>query len=65
MQEALLPHNFAHTFYTNHQNIRQGFKSVADYTTVFHIFVTRNDLAETQEYLTFRYIGGLRTSIQD
>ncbi|XP_052291811.1 uncharacterized protein LOC127900665 [Citrus sinensis] len=47
------------------QNLRQGNRSVDDYTTEFYWLVARNDLTETEEQQVSRYIGGLRSQFQD
>ncbi|KAF7112768.1 hypothetical protein RHSIM_RhsimUnG0194800 [Rhododendron simsii] len=39
-------------------------RSVGDYTTEFHQLVARNDVAETDEQLVARYVGGLREQFQ-
>ncbi|KAF7149559.1 hypothetical protein RHSIM_Rhsim02G0040000 [Rhododendron simsii] len=39
-------------------------RSVDDYTTEFHQLVARNDVAETDEQLVARYVGGLREQFQ-
>ncbi|KAH7860056.1 hypothetical protein Vadar_008643 [Vaccinium darrowii] len=43
---------------------KQNSRSVDDYTTEFHQLVARNDLAETEEQLVSRYVGGLREQFQ-
>ncbi|XP_076902401.1 uncharacterized protein LOC143557144 [Bidens hawaiensis] len=41
-------------------NLKQGSRSVDEYTTEFYHLVTLNDFQETDEQLVSRYIGGLR-----
>jgi len=60
-----LPHNYAKLLYQQLQNLRQGNRSVDEYTTEFHWLVARNDLTETEEQQVSRYIGGLRSQFQD
>ena len=36
-----------------------------DYADEFYQLIARNDIMETEEQLTARYIGGLRMQIQD
>ncbi|KAH9716064.1 Endonuclease [Citrus sinensis] len=65
LRGAFLPHNYAKLLYQQLQNLRQGNRSVDDYTTEFHWLVARNDLTETTEQQVSRYIGGLRSQFQD
>ncbi|XP_052290298.1 uncharacterized protein LOC127900023 [Citrus sinensis] len=65
LRGAFLPHNYAKLLYQQLQNLRQGNRSVDDYTTEFHWLVARNDLTETAEQQVSRYIGGLRSQFQD
>ncbi|KAK1425688.1 hypothetical protein QVD17_21043 [Tagetes erecta] len=63
LRSAFLPHNFQRLMYQRLQNLKQGSKSVDDYTTEFYQLVARNDIQETEEQLVSRYIGGLRAQI--
>nr|GEV96201.1 reverse transcriptase domain-containing protein [Tanacetum cinerariifolium] len=51
--------------YKRLQNLKQGSKSVEDYTTEFYQLIARNDIQETEDQLVSRYIGGLRVHIMD
>ncbi|XP_050217488.1 uncharacterized protein LOC126668325 [Mercurialis annua] len=62
---AFLPYNFQRLMYQKLQNLRQGSKSVDDYTTEFFQLIIRNEIQETEDQLVARYIAGLRVSIQD
>ncbi|XP_076881589.1 uncharacterized protein LOC143529752 [Bidens hawaiensis] len=46
-------------------NLKQGSRSVDEYTTEFYHLIARNDIQETDEQLVSRYIGGLRVQIMD
>ena len=45
--------------------MRQGMRSVDEYTTEFYQLLVRNEIQETQDQLVSRYCGGLRTQILD
>jgi len=47
------------------QNLRQGNRSVDDYTMEFYELVSRDAIAEDEESRVARYIGGLRIQFQD
>ncbi|GJV73932.1 reverse transcriptase domain-containing protein, partial [Tanacetum coccineum] len=51
--------------YQRLQNLKQGTKSVKDYTTEFYQQIARNDIQETDDQLVSHYIGGLRVQIMD
>ncbi|KAF7140831.1 hypothetical protein RHSIM_Rhsim06G0132200 [Rhododendron simsii] len=64
MRVAFLPHNYSRLIFQRLQNLRQNMRSVDDYTTEFHQLVARNDVAEIDEQLVARYVGGLREQFQ-
>ena len=51
--------------YQKLQNLKQGSKTVDNYTTEFYQLVARNDIQEIEEQLVACYIGGLRLQLQD
>ncbi|PWA56672.1 reverse transcriptase domain-containing protein [Artemisia annua] len=65
MRANFIPHNYQRLMYQRLQNLKQGAKSVEDYTTEFYQLIARNDIQETEEQLVSRYIGGLRFQIMD
>eukprot|EP00268_Persea_americana_P043447 TRINITY_DN43680_c1_g1_i1.p1 TRINITY_DN43680_c1_g1~~TRINITY_DN43680_c1_g1_i1.p1 ORF type:complete len:213 (+),score=30.45 TRINITY_DN43680_c1_g1_i1:507-1145(+) len=65
MHSMFLPYNFQRTLYQRLQNLRQGTRTVEDYTTQFYQLVARNEIQELEDQLVARYIGGLRVQIQD
>ncbi|GJU23734.1 putative nucleotidyltransferase, ribonuclease H [Tanacetum coccineum] len=58
LMENFIPHN-----YQRLQNLKQGTKSVEDYTAEFYQLIARNDIQETEDQLVSYYIGGLRTKV--
>ncbi|GKA94506.1 putative nucleotidyltransferase, ribonuclease H [Tanacetum coccineum] len=65
MRANFIPHNYQRQMYQRLQNLKQGSKSVEDYTTEFYQLIARNDIQETEDQLVSRYIGGLRVQIMD
>src|SRR5574338_70000 len=65
MKATFLPYNYQSLMYQRLQNLRQGTKTVNDYVDEFYQLIARNDIMETEEQLTSRFIGGLRMQIQD
>ena len=65
MRMAFLPHNYTRMMYQQLLNLRQGTKTIDEYTTEFYQLVSRNDLTENEDQLVSRYFGGLQEQYQD
>lgn len=65
LRKTFLPYNFDRTMFTRLQNLRQGSRSVDDYTEEFSLLLTRNDILDSEIQLVSRFIGGLRPQIQN
>jgi hypothetical protein len=65
MRLGFLPYNYTRTMYQRLQNLSQGSKTVDKYTEEFYKYLTWVDLAETDDQLVSRYIGGLQQNIQN
>ncbi|XP_022007177.1 uncharacterized protein LOC110906335 [Helianthus annuus] len=65
LRSNFLPHNFQRLMYQRLQNLKQGAKSVDDYTIEFYQLIAMNDIQEPEEQLVSRYIGGLRVQIME
>nr|GEW01279.1 hypothetical protein [Tanacetum cinerariifolium] len=57
MRANFIPHNYQRLMYQRLQNLKQGSKSVEDYTTEFYHLIVRNDIQEREDQLVSRYIG--------
>nr|GEY25359.1 hypothetical protein [Tanacetum cinerariifolium] len=57
MRANFIPHNYPRLMYQRLQNLKQGSKSVEDYTTEFYQLIARNDIQERKDQLVSRYIG--------
>ena len=65
MRAAFLPHNYMRTLYQQLHNLKQGTQSIDEYTREFYQLVARVDLADSEDQLVSRYIGGMRQQFQD
>ena len=60
MRATFLPHNYIHTLYEQLHNLKQGTQFIHEYTREFYQLVARVDLADLEDQLVSRYIGGMR-----
>ncbi|GKB20420.1 putative nucleotidyltransferase, ribonuclease H, partial [Tanacetum coccineum] len=65
LRENFIRHNYQRLMYQRLQNLKQGTKSVEDYTTEFYQLISWNDIQVTKDQLVSHYIGGLRVQIMD
>ncbi|XP_020872641.1 uncharacterized protein LOC110226211 [Arabidopsis lyrata subsp. lyrata] len=65
LRDTFLPHNYDRTVYNRLQNLRQGARSVEEYAEEFYLLATRNDIYDSEVQMVSRFIGGLRSQIQN
>ncbi|XP_024013113.1 uncharacterized protein LOC112087328 [Eutrema salsugineum] len=63
LRKTFLPYNFDHTMYTRLQNLRQGSRTVDEYSEKFYILMTRNEIHDSEIQTVSRFIGGLRPQL--
>ncbi|XP_013601267.1 PREDICTED: uncharacterized protein LOC106308675 [Brassica oleracea var. oleracea] len=64
MRKTFIPYNFERLLFQKFHNIRQGSRSVEDYSNEFYLMLTRVDIHDSEDQLVVRYIAGLRSQIQ-
>ena len=60
LRATFLSYNYQRLMYQQLQNLRQGTRSMEDYTMEFYQLISRNEVHETEYQLVARYIDGLR-----
>ncbi|GJR45652.1 putative reverse transcriptase domain-containing protein [Tanacetum coccineum] len=60
LRENTIPHNYQWLMYQRLQNVKQGTKSIEDYTAKIYQLIERNDIHKTNDQLVSLYIAGLR-----
>ncbi|XP_077249604.1 uncharacterized protein LOC143889310 [Tasmannia lanceolata] len=65
IRKYFLPKGYKRDLYRRYQNLRQGTRSVEQYTNEFNELVIRNNIQDPEEMLMNKYLGGLQLHIQD
>ncbi|CAA0833578.1 F-box associated ubiquitination effector family protein, partial [Striga hermonthica] len=65
VEREFVPFNYDSLVYQQLQNLRQGSRTVDDYTNEFYRLLTRVELRESKHQLVSRYVGGLRSTVRD
>lgn len=64
LRKTFLPFNYDHIMFQRLQNLRQGTRTVEEYSTEFFLLLTRIDIRDSEQQLVARFVGGLRQKIQ-
>ena len=65
MRKTFIPYNFECLLFQKFHNIRQGSRSVEDYSNEFYQMLTRVDILDSEDQLVARFIAGLRPQLQN
>ncbi|KAI3709992.1 hypothetical protein L2E82_39765 [Cichorium intybus] len=65
LRATFLPYNYPRMMYQRLQNLKQGLRTVDEYTTEFYQLLARNEIQENEDQLVARYVGGLKLQIQE
>lgn len=64
LKKTFLPYNYDQLMFQRLHTIRQGTRSVAEYSTEFFLLLTRVDIQDSERQLVARFTAGLRQQIQ-
>lgn len=64
MQKTFIPYKFEHLLFQKFHNIRQGTRSVEDYSNEFYQMLKRVDVHDSEDQLVAHFIEGLRPQLQ-
>lgn len=64
LRKTFLPYNYDQLMFQRLHHLRQGTRTVEEYSTEFFLLLNRIDLQDSDSQLVARYIGGLRQKIQ-
>ncbi|XP_026420700.1 uncharacterized protein LOC113316766 [Papaver somniferum] len=64
LKKTFLPYNYDQLMFQRLHTIRQGNRSVADYSTEFFLLLNRVDIQDSERQLVARFTAGLRQQIQ-
>ncbi|XP_056167602.1 uncharacterized protein LOC130138213 [Syzygium oleosum] len=65
IRKYFLPKGYKRELYQRYQNLRQGTRTVDQYTNEFNELVIRNNIQDPEEMLVSKYLNGLQLHIQD
>ena len=65
MRKTFIPYNFECLLFQKFHNIKQGPRSVEDYSNEFYQMLTRVDINDSEDQLVARFIAGLRPQLQN
>ncbi|XP_013624595.1 PREDICTED: uncharacterized protein LOC106330711 [Brassica oleracea var. oleracea] len=64
LNKTFLPYNYDQLMFQSLHTIRQGTRSVAEYSTEFFLLLTRVDIQDSERQLVAHFTAGLRQQIQ-
>uniref|UniRef100_A0A0D3E7H1 Retrotransposon gag domain-containing protein n=1 Tax=Brassica oleracea var. oleracea TaxID=109376 RepID=A0A0D3E7H1_BRAOL len=64
LEKTFLPYNYDQLMFQRLHTIRQGTRSVAEYSTEFFLLLTRVEIQDSERQLVARFTAGLRQQLQ-